>query len=402
MSQSGQLAELRNSQALAWRESTIETRSAALAKLIMQDIPSHELADRQSWEANRFSQVTNGQFTDICSSHINITWSEHGSITTAPVIYFAIMKANNVSQTDVGGDSMHTGGSFLKYLVNDCHVNLDELFTVDYGYGPIHFNALSFTLLPLVKPVRREEISIIPVLSLLLDLGASPNVPFVYHDNYDSTREMADANGHSLLHVAFQHQKTDIANILFSKGARFNRDVDPSPMTTALKWNNAGDIVHMFLYYRSNLSPDDIATNGAFDGTPLHILAAKLQPRETIDELVDILVKQLGISPYMVDSQGRTALDIATRCRQTYIQNNIPILIGRAEHMMRILNVYMVREDNRHKSVAALHGIGSTSIPAELHNIILRHSGLQNAENTARAVLRARAAIRGRASAPPP
>jgi hypothetical protein len=301
---------------------------------------------------------------------------------------------------------MHSNGSLIRYLVEDRGVILDAEFEFQWGIdGPLTYcNALSYILYQSMNPNSRYIPSIF-MINLLFDLGAKTNIPFNYASINQGERLVHSSNGHSLLHVSFRCREDDgiISQILLKRGAHFNRLTDISPMVTAMSMtSNKGVIIHLFHRFGKHLEPWEIATHGAQLGTPLHNLAgAPPYDNAECNELVSILIRDMGISPFMVDEHGRTAKDIA-EIDYKYYRSRGPHDTGLAEHaryMMDVIQEYMDEEHRRRMSVAALSTL-SRHLPPELHSDIFELMGdsVNGLKNTKRAVERVRVNARARAT----
>lgn len=350
----------------------LEERGRTLAHLLMMHLPSgypdalcgfsskSHLTDHL--ENARFEMVRD-KFRDICSSGENITWNEVGPSSSnsktrwmqGPVIYFAMIKAMEEYNSGIPSQSMHADGRLLHFLVKECHVDLNALYSFEIltedaqpslsssmtQRMKTQCNALSHVIQQKMRPS-------IPLLNLLLGLDASPNVHFHYQNITENVEEeVNNMNHHSLLYASFWANDLRIGQLLFENGGHFNLALDPSPMATAMQFNPRGDVILMFKGFKNLLSPEDIATNGGKLGTPLHCLVHDpMDSKHECEELVKILIQDLNVLPSMVDSQGRTATDLANEVLAMYIKE--PGIysghIQRARQNVELMQFYLDRE----------------------------------------------------------
>jgi hypothetical protein len=332
-----------------------ERKRETLIQLIMQDIPYHGSEVTDPLEFARFGRVKN-EFRDICSSGENITWDEAppSSIIRiqGPIIYFAMIKAMKeyVSQEKPwlqGGmdittflfnerrlnfrgsnhsarqpppssssqQSMHANGSLLQFLTRNCGVDLNAPYSFQTWHDTgevttVQCNAISHF-------IKHHESGMdinnnnIALLKFLISLGAS--LTFHFHYNSYDDDDTVQMENHSLLYAALtQSYSLKIGDFLFDRGARFDPMVDQNPMVSVMQRHKSADVIQLFRKYRFMLSPADIVTKGAQDGTPLHYLVRDLPiDQDKVVDLARILIQDLRILPSIVDSKGKTAKDIA-------------------------------------------------------------------------------------------
>jgi hypothetical protein len=351
-----------------------ERRGRELAELIMGD---------QDGREDEYFLNLKSDFRDICQSGASITWgdADRSYSVHGPVLYFAMRMA--LSSFDSSESStMHSEGRLLRFLVKECVVDLNAEYSFQIGDHPeIVCNAMSQAMHSTMYS-RGYYDDAIPVMRFLLTLGANPNQHFIYR-SIDGLRDITvdSMNNHSLLYVAFQQSNLEIGELLFEFEAHFDTAVDPSPMSSAMQFNNNANIIHMFNKYRHLLSPQDIATDRSELGTPLHSLASNPpNNKQEGERLASILVRNMCISPSMVDSKGRTPVDYAQQLRNSYLgmRNVDPMYTRRAQETMTLLQNYIDMNEARQNSVAA-HQVLSHFLPDDERRIVQdylrRHHG---------------------------
>ena len=302
------------------QESPGDSREKALAGVICSvDYYNHR--DDRAIVANQMRDIR--AYGDLCRSSHLLLPKYDGS--AAPAILLAVEHVFNEHSNGFPWDeSMHCSGQLIKYLVNECGVDLNATYEVRADIIR-KTTPLSWAVMKASHNGERYERAALETVKLLHSLGARIDGAVYRYKGASRGLHVSeeDGDGCSLLYAVLRHRSLlDVADYLFSNNARFLPS-DPNPMASIMGWNNKQQIIELFKKHLSQLNPRDIAINNAEGGTPLHAIA-KDPPKGTyaIQEMVDTLINTFGVSPLMTDEKGKTASQIATDQYEYYTTNH--------------------------------------------------------------------------------